>query len=114
MKNFRKNVKDIYPSSWFNGQRYVPIDCGDGWLEIIKDLFDELVPLTKDMPDFRILQIKEKFGGLRIYTGGGNDATEEAIERAEAKCYETCDRCGEKGLRRTDGWISVRCDLHAN
>jgi hypothetical protein len=113
-QNLRDKLIKDYPNWCGNGRKYVGFEFGDGWLPIIKEMFDELVVLTKDTPKFRINQIKEKFGQLTVYFSGGNEAIKEAIDRAEVKCYETCDRCGDKGVMRNDDWIKVRCDLHVD
>ena len=112
MEELRKQLRSDYPALWFR-DRFFGFECGAGWLQIIKELFDELVPLAKDSPEFCILQVKEKFGDLRVYAAGTTEEIDAAIDRAECKSNETCDRCGEKGIKRMDGWISVRCDLHA-
>jgi len=112
MKELREQLRSNYPASWFQGRRSYGFEVGDGWLLIIKELFDELLVLTKDLPEFHIDQIKEKFGDLRVYTSGGNEETDIAIDKAERKSNETCDRCGDKGFKRIDGWLSVRCDFH--
>lgn len=112
--DLREQLIKEYPSSWFYGQRrFFGFECGNGWLQIIKELFDDLLPLTKNNPDFRILQVKEKFGDLRVYVANSNDEIDKAIGLAEAKSVETCDRCGDKGIKRYEGWIVVRCDAHA-
>ncbi|MEK7090164.1 MAG: hypothetical protein AAB930_01100, partial [Patescibacteria group bacterium] len=42
-------------------------ECGDGWFGLIKKLCEKLKDL--DLKDFRVTQVKEKFGGLRFYVG---------------------------------------------
>jgi hypothetical protein len=46
--------------------------CGDGWFQLIWRLCEDLEPLVRDLEHstencFEILQVKEKFGELRIY-----------------------------------------------
>lgn len=44
------------------------IECGDGWYEILDKLFEDItVVCAGTNKEFRATQIKEKFGGLRIY-----------------------------------------------
>lgn len=45
------------------------------WVSIINDF---LVELEKEAPDFSILQIKTKFGGLRFYVDLGNTPQQKA------------------------------------
>lgn len=54
-------------------------------------------------------QIKEKFGGLRFYYDGGNDAIAAAVELTENLSYRICELCGSPGTQNTTGWIKTRC-----
>lgn len=86
-------------------------ECGDGWEPIIRRACEKL---ANNCPDLRFDCIKEKFGGLRLYTLGG--APEEAwdiIAAAEQESYTTCERCGKPGDMRDGGWIQTLCDAHA-
>lgn len=70
---------------------------------------DLLTPIQ--MP--RIMQVKEKFGGLRFYINGGDKRIQHWIEFAEAMSYKICEDCGAPGTVRNDtGWVHVKCDLH--
>jgi hypothetical protein len=82
---------------------------GDGWLELIKNLIDELV---KTGWDKQICQVKEKFGGLRFYTNAMSDECHEIVSKYERLSCETCEECGEKGEQRNGGWIKTLCDEH--
>jgi hypothetical protein len=82
------------------------IQCGKGWEKIYQPLIDRC---TKD--GLRILQIKEKFGGLRFYVQAPHDhPIHELIGKAEKESLKTCESCGEPGTLRGDGWIYVQCD----
>lgn len=108
------------------------IETGDGWYEIISSLCwmikqyeDSVVWQTewkqKTEPEYqsdyfpvRFDQIKEKYGGLRVYFSGGNQYIEGLVSMAEAISYHICDVCGNKGEANKGGWISVRCEAHRN
>ena len=85
------------------------ITTGDGWYNIIDELCAKLEPLG-----IVAAQVKEKFGGLRFYTGSiAEDKWEEVhgwINEAEAKSYETCEQCGEPGKRVGGSWVRTLCD----
>jgi len=83
--------------------------CGNGWLGIIRDLTDALI---KNGWDKQILQVKEKFGGLRFYTNGLPEIGHQLILEAETKSIQTCEECGEPGKQTRDGWIVTLCDKH--
>ena len=59
-------------------------------------------------------QVKEKYGGLRLYFSGGDDYVEGLVSMAEAISYYVCEICGNKGEANKGGWISVRCEAHRN
>lgn len=76
----------------------------------------------------QIRQMKEKFGGLRVYY----DVPEEwhdlghetfldkcgqielLINVADWVCQRTCMVCGEKGTLYKEGWVNVLCEEHYN
>jgi len=82
----------------------------DGWIPIIKEMFEELKKLNPPK-DFQILQIKEKFGGLRVYTSSYTDEIEKIIEEAEEKASKTCQSCGKPNASLTNlyGWYTTLC-----
>ena len=57
-------------------------------------------------------QVKEKYGGLRLYFSGGDDYVEGLVSMAEAISYYVCEICGNKGEANKGGWVSVRCEAH--
>lgn len=79
-----------------------------GWFEIIKDLITDLIELGWDR---KILQVKEKFGGLRFYIPSETDEMCKRISEAEDKSYQTCEVTGKEGKLRPDlGWYRTLCD----
>ena len=86
---------------------------GPGWYQIVADLIDRITSVTTD---FKIEQVKEKFGGLRFYyiTGDLDDLDVSAIRAyviaAENKSFETCEETGKPGVLmrrkgRQYGWV---------
>ncbi len=62
------------------------------------------------------IQVKEKFGTLRIYAHSSDDETFEklyndAIREAEIMASQICERCGagEAILHNFDGWYATAC-----
>ncbi len=84
-------------------------ECGSGWLELIRDLIQELIEAGWNK---EICQIKEKFGGLRFYTNGMTPEMWEILAKYEKKAYITCEICGKPGETRDGRWISTLCDEH--
>ena len=58
----------------------------------------------------KIMQVKEKFGGLRFYVHGANDFLNGMIHMAEAASFKICEQCGKPGRPRGGGWILTLCD----
>jgi hypothetical protein len=84
------------------------LSVGDGWLDLIDQLINDL-EAAGEMPE--IVQIKEKFGGLRFYVQGANEDQHNLINEAENTSLETCEECGKSGASQTvEGWIQTLCE----
>lgn len=80
------------------------LEISDGWLPLIDDLLGNFAGylISHPISNFKIVQIKEKFGGLRVYVRHGNDHIFDLIDAAEKIAYETCELCGGKGEANTE------------
>lgn len=103
----------------------------EGWHNLIKKLVFDIKELIPEEA-INILQVKEKFGGLRFYVGTSYEYSEQLtqqqsielnekwnkilklIDLAEEKSYITCMICGEKGKIRKGGWLVTLCDICFN
>ena len=89
---------------------------GDGWFDILWRLCEDLEPLVAEFevaggPKFEVLQVKEKFGGLRFYVSHRYAAIDMEIDKARLFSLRTCEQCGNPGtLRSKGGWLVVSCD----
>jgi|SRR5581483_2190357 len=85
------------------------LDCGEGWYDLIYETCKKIKELDRDNT-FVFLQIKEKFGGLRLYCSGGNKEIGVIISKAEDESYKICEYCGTKENITTEGrWILTLC-----
>ena len=86
--------------------------CGEGWYPIIFDTLDKIQEIVdREGLDIQITEVKEKWGGLRIYIDGYTDEIEVLIEQAEEKSVSICEICGKDGkLMRVNGWWKTRCN----
>jgi len=88
---------------------------GDWWV----DRCEEIVREKKydDVPEkvhhVTAIQVKEKFGTLRFYYSGGDDAVRGMVSMAESMSACTCEECSIPGKVRHGGWIRTLCDEHA-
>jgi hypothetical protein len=113
---------------WFH------FEHGNGWFDLIwdmsKKIYENMGDLEKDGYSISILQIKEKFGELRIYYGFKRDRNEvfdidviiigrniardrivEIIKQTANKSLNTCEDCGIAGeLRNNKGWDRCQCN----
>jgi len=109
---------------------------GRGWHGIIERLF-----LVK--PEWiKVIQVKEKFGGLRCYLDDGTVRADcinlgsftiptnqvslgedqasqllhfrKMVREAEAESFKVCESCGSPGTIRRGDWISTLCDRCEN
>ena len=71
------------------------------------------ISIEGETPEYfpvRFDQVKEKYGGLRLYFSGGDEYVEGLISMAEAFSYTVCEVCGNKGEPNKGGWISTLCE----
>ncbi len=92
------------------------VECGDGWKSIYQPIIDYIVEYNlkqdNDENKIEIHQIKEKFGGLRIYLSHYTDELRAMIEDAEEKSFNTCEICGkhiDKPIVESH-WIYTECE----
>jgi len=84
-------------------------ECGEGWFPILDLAFHEMNKL--ELPKgFEIIQVKEKYGTLRIYVNNYTDEIDRIIEEAEKNAEVTCELCSARGmLHRRNGWLRTLC-----
>lgn len=92
-----------------------PIECDAGWVRLIQALCDELQYATDHMgaPQVQTQQVKEKFGGLRFYTGDVNHYQSGLIDMTRAMANKTCEQCGRPGsIWVSGGYFHAACEQH--
>jgi hypothetical protein len=87
---------------------------GSGWLALLERLFADLQLLAVNVRiqggEFKVLQVKQKLGTLRVTYTGGNDDIEGRIHQAKTDALRTCEICGGPGEQRSDhGYLIIRC-----
>jgi antirestriction protein ArdC len=95
------------------------LECGAGWKDIIDRTHEKLKYID---PDYKIAQIKEKFGGLRYYFDPSFDygsiqvdIMDDIVRAAEYEASITCELCGACGwgkeveLRIDRGYYYTYC-----
>ena len=82
-----------------------------GWYGLIKNLIEELIAAGWDK---KLVQVKEKFGGLRFYIENSDSALYEITSKYEKLSYKVCERCGSEGVLRKGAWLKTLCDEHSD
>ena len=90
------NFEHLFCSSFWG------FEIGPGWFEYIADFlvkFDRYMKEKQYNPeDYKIMQVKNKFGSLRIYLAGSDFYINSLIAETEANANDCCIICGKKAL----------------
>lgn len=97
-------------------------DMPDGWRTVFgRQMCEEIREvLTKGnyLNEYRVIQIKEKYGQLRWYGNGVPESIyyelEDIIYKYEQMSKRICIRCGRPATKISLGWISPWCDKCAD
>ena len=122
----RDELKAKYPELL----KGVDLAIGDGWVKTLDYAFGSMNRWATYGEDGKkvtnldfvvIQQIKEKFGGLRLYVSFKEGATQNCIaavrgaaNMAEYICEHLCEVCGNEGKLRGGGWVRTLCDEHSD
>lgn len=121
---FVKDMETSFPKMYGNDSEdafgYGGFTTGPGWWPIIKALSADIQSYidwaNRDgkevVPQVKVRQVKEKFGGLRFYYDGGDDRIYGMVSTAESWAMHSCETCSVPGKRRSGGWIRTLCDKH--
>ncbi|MFF9178982.1 hypothetical protein [Streptomyces sp. NPDC014793] len=89
---------------------------GPGWHPLLNRLHAQL---SMAVPGYRLTDVKEKLGGLRVHVATGEQVVPEEVRAlvaaAAAEAAATCEFCGAVGRPRSrsdvpGGWIKTACD----
>jgi len=111
-----KKMKPL-PKRWYKKFKFIQcgLECGEGWNQMLYELCTKIQQYITDTPlqsNFRVTQIKEKFGTLRFYCSGTTETIEHLIDQYEIKSSITCENCGQPGKTVCiDGWYSTLCKM---
>ena len=91
-------------------------DMPEGWrnafgIKMCDEIKEELIR-CKYLDEYRVVQVKEKFGALRWYDYGVPDGCRvpDIINTYEKISAYTCIRCGKPATKISNGWICPWCD----
>lgn len=114
-------IRNVFSDESIQSNEWV-IWNGSGWEKLWKRFLVEVMIVYEKMPEsdkkaLRISEVKEKYGGLRIYLSSYNDELKKLVTVAEMLSSVTCASCGKTPLNSrgehliymTRGWISYLC-----
>ena len=108
IKEFPSMFVDMYGDPQYTCLAF-GLECNKGWFPLIYNACKKIAKFDGSKT-FKFNQIKEKFGGLRLYCEGGNQDIYKIIDQAEKESYETCENCGtKKNVTTEGGWIQTLC-----
>lgn len=124
---------------WYPGICFGPDDgytraealasVGPGWLPLVARAWDAITAAGG-----RVSQVKEKFGGLRMYSNlegpfridvhppvagagsyqiGSPTALNALLNEIDAQSLRSCERCGAPGELTATHWVKTLCAEHA-
>lgn len=93
-------------------REYAKLCVGSGWHALLDEVFDYF-----ERQAVEVLQVKEKFGQLRIYVTSASDemyVSEDVyakIAEIERRSGRICETCGAPStLQNRGGWVKSICD----
>ena len=95
------------------------LSAGEGWFFLVWDLCASLEAIARQQvsdgyPPMRIVQVKEKFGGLRYYLQGATEEARAMTRAASVQAETICEACGRSAnyCRSRNGWWKAFCLVH--
>lgn len=100
---------DIIDTHEIAGEYSLP----EGWFRLFLLTCNEIYPILCQhnfLHEFYFLDIKEKYGTMRIYTSGAPEQVLNIIDLNSAFSEYVCQRCGSRATLQTTDWIASYCD----
>ena len=117
-----EDVAEDYPKVFQGGRPRGGMGMGAGWENLLRELLQAIEDLLPAESNFKVAQIKEKFGGLRFYIEPVGVPREirtkiqRLIDFTEGLSFVTCEVCGSRGEpgpgSSPHGWIKTLCPEH--
>lgn len=89
-------------------------DMPVGWKKAFgEQMCEEIMQVLSEdgnVDNYRVLQVKEKYGTLHWYDNGVSDKVYEILNKYEDLSERTCCNCGKPATAYSTGWISPWCD----
>lgn len=105
----RQELKDKYPDLFKDV--YCGFDSVPGWNSLIDFMCSAIMKRQKEGdPIPSVVQVKEKFGGLRFYLDRANKTQYDIAQWGEFFSYIICEQCGTThDVTTSGGWLKTLC-----
>ncbi len=90
-------------------------DLPEGWMQLFLQACEDIkYPLEKagQRNEFRFMQVKEKYGQMRLYHSGASEEVNDILDKYEFLSEQVCSECGKPAVAITRGWIYPFCEEH--
>ena len=121
---FLKELKEKFPRLY---PERIWVEYGSGWYELIRSLSKEIYELYDSWGEKYssvpyVVQMKEKFGGLRYYMWSGESEIEETdykqlhdlVDKYERLSFTVCESCSKPGKNDVTEpdviWYTTLCE----
>lgn len=105
-----------FPTVFKNGIPQNGFRVGKGWVELLRAAFVKIEIFLREHPEyqesFKLVEIKSKFGVLRVYAQAGAEAINEALDQAMDLSGRTCETCGDVAYEHTSTAYYTSCFEH--
>lgn len=90
-------------------------ECGDGWYQLIDTVSEIIESMVNEHPErqkVHAVQVKQKFGGLRVYTNPTPPIVYGITRLAQEMSRNMCEACGTYPVdpQEVDGWQWALCE----
>ena len=120
LKEKEKRIVEKFPKLFIEYHRkeepigHWGFECADGWYNLIYIIcryIEDYLESHKDIEPVSVVQIKNKFGGLRFYIEGGDNHLREIVWNLSSLAPYICENCGNvEDIRQTKhGYIQNLC-----
>lgn len=84
---------------------------GKGWWGLIDEIFDNYDRTENSKNQFKIIQVKEKYGALTVYLDSHQPYFSLFLQAMERKSMTICEDCGASGaeMYAVRGWKRTLC-----
>lgn len=88
------------------------------WIRFGKEMCNEIEAYLRKLPsaaieNFEIIDVKEKFGRLCIYTNWNTKELQDILRKYEDLSIRTCFACGAPATKISTNCIASWCDEHS-